>query len=98
MNMRDLASHALNLLILPPDDLWDILVKVQNEIHMYPQLQLPDNPHKNIWANYSIMRVTSIVMEDFLLLILSIPLIDKSLKMKLYKVHNLPPLKPQLNL
>ena len=65
---------------------------------MTSQLKLPDNPDNNIWAYYLIMRVTPIVMEDFLLLILSIPLIYKSLKMKLYRVHNLPALKLQLNL
>ena len=37
-------------------------------------------------------------MENFLLHILSIPLINKSLKMKLYKVHNILALKPQFNL
>ena len=42
--MRVLASHTLNSLVLPPDGLWDVLVKVQNERHMNPQMQLVDNP------------------------------------------------------
>ena len=78
--LRILASHTLNPLVLPPDDLWDVLVKVQNEMHMNCQLQLPNNPDKNIWDYYSIMRVIPVIMEDFLLLILTIPLIDKLLK------------------
>ena len=93
-----MASQTLNPLVLPPDDLWDVLVKVQDEMHRNPEFQLPNNPDKDIWAWYAIRRVTLVVMEDFLLLILSIPLIDKSLKMKLYKVHNLPALKPKPNL
>ena len=37
-------------------------------------------------------------MENFLLVILTIPLADQSLVMNLYKVHNLPALHPQLNI
>ena len=36
-------------------------------------------------------------MENFLLVILTIPLADQSLVMNLYKVHNLPALHPELH-
>ena len=36
------------------------------------------------------------MMEGFLIVILSIPLVDKSLQMDLYKVYNLPVLHPEL--
>ena len=42
------------------------------------------------------MKVTPIVMDDFLLIILTIPLTDQSLKMNLYKIYNLPALHPKL--
>ena len=101
--MTGFASNTLNPLVLPPDDLWDVSFKVQDEINASPWLQLPNNPDKIIgliiqFCYYPILRVTTIVMEDYLLLILSIPLIEKSLRMKLYKVHNLPVLKLQLSL
>ena len=35
-------------------------------------------------------------MDDFLLIILTIPLMDQSLEMNLYKVYNLPALHPEL--
>ena len=35
-------------------------------------------------------RLKPIVLEDFLMLILTVPLVDQSLHMNLYKVHNLP--------
>ena len=38
-----------------------------------------------------------IVLEDYLMLILTVPLIDQSLHMNLYKVHNLPMLHPTLH-
>ena len=42
------------------------------------------------------MKVALVVMDDFLLLILTTPLIDRSLQMDLYKLHNLPELHPDL--
>ena len=44
------------------------------------------------------MRVSPIIMDDFLLLILTVPLVDKSLQMDLYKVNNSPALHPKLNI
>ena len=62
-----------------------------------PQLTLPEDPNINIWNYYSIMKVTSIIMENFLLVILTIPLADQSLVMNLYRVPNLPALNPKLH-
>ena len=42
------------------------------------------------------MWVSPIAMEDFLIVILSIPLIDNFLQMDLYEVYNLPALHPGL--
>ena len=42
------------------------------------------------------MKVTPKVMDDFLLIILTIPLTDQSLEMDLYKIYNLPALHPKL--
>ena len=41
--------------------------------------------------------MTPIVLQDYLTLILTVPLVDQSLQMNLYKVHNLPMLHPTLN-
>ena len=41
--------------------------------------------------------MTPIVLEDYLMLILTVPLVDQSLHMNLYKVHNLPMLHPTLH-
>ena len=41
--------------------------------------------------------MTPIVLQDYLMLIFTIPLVDQSLQVNLYKVHNLPMLNPTLN-
>ena len=44
------------------------------------------------------MKITPVIMENLLLVILTIPLAGQSLVMNLYKVYNLPTLHPQLNI
>ena len=61
-----------------------------------PRLQLPEDPNVNIWNYYPIMKITLVVMDDFLLIILNIPLTDQILEMNLYKDCNLPSLHPEL--
>ena len=39
-----------------------------------------------------------IVLENYLMLVLTVPLIDTSLQMNLYKIHNLPTVHPQLHI
>ena len=42
------------------------------------------------------MWIIPILIEDFCIVILYIPLVDKSLQMDLYRVYNLPALHPEL--
>ena len=53
-------------------------------------LKLCGDPETNIWSYYGTIKLTPIVLEDYLMLILTVPLIDQSLHMNLYKVYNLP--------
>ena len=52
----------------------------------------------NIWEFYENVKVAPIVIGDFLMVILTIPLFDESLHMNLYKVDNLPLLHPELQI
>ena len=63
-----------------------------------PRLKLPEDPNLNIWNYYMIMKITPVVMDDFLLILLTIPLTDQSLEMDLYKIYNLPILHPKLKI
>ena len=63
-----------------------------------PRLKLPEDPNLNIWNYYTIMKITPVVMDDFLLILLTIPLTDQSLEMDLYKIYNLPTLHPKLKI
>ena len=96
--MRILASQELNPTIIPPDVLKTILNRIENDIRSNARLKLCENPDMNIWSYYGTIKLTPIVLQDYLMLILTVPLIDQSLHMNLYKVHNLPMLHPTLQM
>ena len=96
--LRTMASHEVNPLVLPPESLRQVLRSIKEEMKQNPRLELPYDPDQDIWSDYSIMRLSPVIMEDFLLLILTVLLVDKSLRMDPYKVHNLPALHPKLNI
>ena len=90
--LRVLSSKQVNPLLIPPDALRGVLAHIKDDMRRNPRLQLPEDPNVNIWNYYPIMKITLVVMDDFLLIILTIPLTDQSLEMNLYKVYNLPAL------
>ena len=95
--MRFLSTRRVNPLIIPPNSLQLVLAQAKEDMKRNPQLTRPEDLNINIWNYYSIMKVTPIIMENFLFIILTIPLADQSLVMNLYRVHNLLALCPKLH-
>ena len=96
--MRVLASQEVNPLIIPLDVLKIILHKIEKDIKSHTRLKLCEDPETNIWSYYRMVKLTPIVLDDYLMLILTVPLVDQSPIMDMYKVHNLPMLHPTLHL
>ena len=95
--MRALATQELNLMIIPPDILKKILNKVTEDIKSNARLRLSEDPKTNIRAYDGNVKLTPIILQDYLMLMLTIPFVDQSLQMDLYKVYNLPMLQPTLH-
>ena len=95
--MRVLASQESNPMIIPPDILKIILHKIEKDIKSHARLKLCEDPETNIWYYYRTVKLTPIILNNYLMLILTVPLVDQSLHMDLYKVHNLPMLHPILH-
>ena len=95
--MRALASQELNPMIIPPDILKNILHKIKQIFKSHARLKLCEDPETNIWSYYGTIKLTPIILQDYLMLILTVPLFDQSLHMNLYKVYNLPMLHPTLH-
>ena len=96
--MRILASQELNPTIIPPDVLKTVLHRIENDIKSNARLKLCEDPNTNIWSDYGMIKLTPIVLQDYLMLILTVPLVDQTLHMNLNKVHNLPMLHPMLQM
>ena len=84
-------------MIIPPDILKNILHTIEKDIRSHVRLKLCEDPEMNIWSYSRTIKLTPIVLEDYFMLILTAPLVDQSLHMNLYKVHNLPMLHPTLH-
>ena len=72
--MRVLASEELNPMIIPPDILKKILHRIEEDIRSNARLKLCEDPETNIWSYYGTVKLTPIVLDDYLMLILAIPL------------------------
>ena len=96
--MRVLATQELNPMIIPPDILKKILNKVTEDIKSNTGLRLSEDPKTNIWAYYGNVKLTPIILQDYLMLILTVPLVDQSLQMELCKVYILPMLHHTLHM
>ena len=88
--MRVMSTHKVHPALLPPDPLRNLLRHVKEKMRENPRLELPYDPDENIWKYYEVMKVTPIIVEDLMVVLLTIPLTDKSLTMNVYKAHNLP--------
>ena len=95
--MRALASQELNPMIIPPDILKTILHKIEEDIKSNARPKLSEDSKTNIWSYYGTVKLTPIILQDYLMLILTVPLVDQSLQMDLYKVNNLSMIHPVLN-
>ena len=79
--MRALASQELNPMIIPPDILKNILQRIEMDIKSHARLKLCEDLETNIRSYYGTIKLTPIVLEDYLMLILTVPLINQSLHM-----------------
>ena len=71
--MKALASQELSPMIIPPDILKNILHKIKTDIKSHARLKLREDPETNIWSYYGTIKLTPIVLDDYLMLILTVP-------------------------
>ena len=94
--LRVIASQEVDPIMIPPPPLRELLAEAEREMAYNSRLELPYNIDTDIYKYYTVMKITPVVVGDVMAMLLTIPFIDKSLKMNVYKVHNLPALDPEL--
>ena len=93
--LRIMSSHKATSAVIPLVALRKLLVKIENRMRSNPRLKLPYDPRAGgIWKYYSVIKITPIVMDKMLVILMTIPVLDKSLELNIYQVHNLPAIPP----
>ena len=93
--LRIMTSHKATSAVISPVALRRLLVKIENRMRSNPRLRLPYDPKAGeIWKYYSVIKITPIVMDKMLVILMTIPVLDKSLELNIYQVHNLPAIPP----
>ena len=93
--LRIMTSHRATSAVIPPMALCRLLLKIEDRMRSNPRLKLPYDPRtQEIWKYYEVMKVTPIILDKMLVILLTIPVLDKSLELNIYRVHNLPSIPP----
>ena len=92
---RITTNHKATSAVIPPVALRKLLLKIEDHMRTNPWLRLPYEPRKGeIWKYYSVIRVIPIVVDKMLVILMTIPVLDKTLELIIYQVHNLPAIPP----
>ena len=93
--LRIMSNHKATSAVIPPVALRRLLIRIEDRMHANPRLKLPYDPRAGeIWKYYSVIKVTPIVMDKMLVILMTIPVLDKTLELNIYQVHNLPAIPP----
>ena len=93
--LRIMTNHKATSAVIPPVALRRLLVRIEDRMRANPRLRLPyDLRTGKIWKYYGVIRITPIVMDKMLVVLMTIPLLDKTLELNIYQVHNLPAIPP----
>ena len=93
--LRIMSNHKATSAVIPLVALRRLLLKIEDCMRANPQLRLPYDPRAGeIWKYYSVIKVTPIVMDKMLVILMTIPVLDKTLELNIYQVHNLPAIPP----
>ena len=93
--LRIMTNHKATSAVIPPVALRRLLIRIEDRMRANPHLRLPYDPRGGeIWKYYSVIKVTPIVMDKMLVILMTIPVLDKTLELNIYQVHNLPAIPP----
>ena len=94
--LRIMSNHKATSAVIPPVALSRLFFKIEDRMHTNPRLRLPYDPRAGgIWKYYSVIKVTPMVMDRMLVILMTIPVLDKTLELNIYQVDILPAIPPR---
>ena len=89
--LRIMSNHKATSAVISPVALRRLLLKIEDHMRANARLRLPYDPRAGgIWKYYSVIKVIPIVIDKMLVILMTIPVLDKTLELNIYQVHNLP--------
>ena len=93
--LRVMTTQRASPAIIPPIALRDLLGRVRAKMGPNPRLKLPYDPDtRDIWKYYKVMKITPVVIDKLLVILLTILILDSTFERNIYRVHNLPAIPP----
>ena len=93
--LRVMTDHKATSAVIPPVALKRLLLRIEDRLCTNPRLKLPYDPRtRQVWKYYSVIKIVPIVMDKMLVILMTIPVLDKTLELNIYQVHNLPAIPP----
>ena len=83
-----LSTEKLSPLIISPMNLKETLKDIAAKLPR--ALRLPNDIERNLWKYYTYLKCATIVTNNQLMIVVSIPILDFSSKFEVYNVHNFP--------
>ncbi|XP_069106680.1 LOW QUALITY PROTEIN: uncharacterized protein [Argopecten irradians] len=88
LQINMLSLGHLSPSIVSPDNLLKLLSGIEQ--HLPYAVRLPHDPEKHLWDYYRYLTCTTVLVDEQILVVISIPLLDVNGRFDIYKVHSLP--------
>jgi hypothetical protein len=88
MQLNMLSLGHLSPGLISPKELKELLMGIKTKLP--GTLQLPADPNKDIWSFYKLLTCSTTIDENKILAVVSVPLLDSSGKLEIFKAHILP--------
>ena len=93
--LRLMTTQKASPAVITPIALRELLRKVRAKMKPNPSLRLPYDPDtEDIWKYYKVIKITPVVIDKLLVILLTIPIIDSTLELNINHAHNLPAIPP----
>ena len=93
--LRVMATQRASPVVIPPVALRDLVKRIRAKLRPNPRLSLPYDPDTvEIWKYYQVIKITPVVIDKLLVILLTLPILDSTLELNVYRVHNLPAILP----
>ena len=88
LELNMLSLNHLSPSLITPKDLKRLLTQIKAKLP--PTLKLPEDHRSNIWYYYRTLTCTTILEDDRIVVVMSIPLLDFTGQYDVIKIHNIP--------